>query len=426
MAGRSSPQSAPTRNGAEPPREPCGIALPRCSIPAEIGLLEQAVEDRRVTFHFVSRAWFRICDSALSDRERARFQDLFPKLVKAFADPRGGVISSYFCRHIPVSAVLTDIDTAARLGEGVPVHHEEVCPTPQAEHSEAPAGLLVDLRARRHERRTGLDRARRQRREATSSAIHLEPTSGYPEDWKAKEILFRCMDLHNRALQFLKPKPRKICMRMVFGIVGALLGAIDQPPHTGRTRSFSSNLRAVESLENQLEQARRYYDRSAQHQAQYEYFLGMLFGLVALLVAVVGLGVIAQSDLLKEPLLAAPLAGGAGALVSVMTRMTRGQLLVNYESGRRTIRLIGAMRPVIGALFGGALYLLLAGGLVTIAQTPTNETKLLYFYTATAFLAGFSERWAQDVVAGAEGAISNATAPPSARANPTPHVPGTS
>jgi hypothetical protein len=211
----------------------------------------------------------------------------------------------------------------------------------------------------------------------------------------------------------------------VFGIVGALLGAIDHPPHTGRPRSFSSNLRAVESLENQLEQARRYYDRSAQHQAQYEYFLGMLFGLVALLVAVVGLGVIARSDLVKEPLLAAPLAGGAGALVSVMTRMTRGQLLVNYESGRRTIRLIGAMRPVIGALFGGALYLLLASGLVTIAQAPTNETKLLYFYTATAFLAGFSERWAQDVVAGAESAISNATAPPAARANPTPRVPGT-
>ena len=48
-----------------------------CSIPAEIGLLEQAVEeDRRVTFHFVARAWFRICDTSLSDDQRARFREL--------------------------------------------------------------------------------------------------------------------------------------------------------------------------------------------------------------------------------------------------------------------------------------------------------------------------------------------------------------
>ena len=394
-----------------------------CSIPAEIGLLEQAVEDRRVTFHFVARAWFRICDTSLSDDQRARFQELFPQLVKAFAEPRGGVITSYFCRYIPVAAALTDIDTAARLGEGVPTQVEH--PTPEPSETSA-SGFQASYWRRRRERRAALDRERRQRREATSSAVHLEPTSGQPGDWKAKELLFRCMDLHNRALEFLKPKPRKICMRMVFGIVVALLGALDQPapPPGGRARPFSSDLRAVEALEAQLEQARRYYDRSAQHQAQYEYFLGMVGGLVALLGALFGVGLVVHSDLLKEPLLAAPIAGGAGALVSVMTRMTRGQIVVNYESGRRSIRLIGGMRPVIGALFGGALYLLLAGGLVTISQTPTDATKLLYFYTAVAFLAGFSERWAQDVVAGAETAVSAATAPPAARANPSPHVPG--
>jgi hypothetical protein len=392
--------------------------------PAEIGLLKQAVEDRRVTFHFVARAWFRICDPSLSDDQRESFQKLFPQLVKAFAEPRGGVVTSYFCRHIPVAAALTDIDTAARLGDSVPTQVED--PTPDQRESAA-SGFLAGYRERRRERRAALDRDRRQRREATSSAVHLEPTSGQPGDWKAKEILFRCMDLHNRALEFLKPKPRKICMRMVFGIVVALLGALDQPaPAPGaRTRPFSDDLRAVEALEAQLEQARRYYDRSAQHQAQYEYFLGMVGGLLALLGALFGVGLLVNSDLLKEPLLAAPLAGGAGALVSVMTRMTRGQLVVNYESGRRSIRLIGGMRPVIGALFGGALYLLLAGGLVTIAQTPQDATKLLYFYTAVAFLAGFSERWAQDVVAGAETAVAPATGPPAARANPTPQVPGT-
>ncbi len=236
------------------------------------------------------------------------------------------------------------------------------------------------------------------------------------------------MDLHYRALQYLQPKPRKICMRMVFSIIVALLGALDQPPGQRRSRPFSSDLRAVESLEAELEQARHYYDRSAQHQAQVEYFRGMAAGLVLLLLCLIGLGqVVAAPDLLNEPLLAAPLAGGAGAIVSVMTRMTRDQLTLNYESGMATIRLLGLIRPLLGALFGGALYLLLAGGLITGAQTPSDATRLIYFYTGIAFVAGFSERWAQDVVTGRSRALPAAppaSPPPASRPNPTPPVSG--
>jgi hypothetical protein len=110
-----------------------------------------------------------------------------------------------------------------------------------------------------------------------------------------------------------------------------------------------------------------------------------------------------------------------------MTRMSRDQLTLNYESGVVTMRLLGVIRPLLGALFGGALYLLLAGGLVTLAQAPKDETKLIYFYTGIAFLAGFSERWAQDVVTGkgpAGGAAAANAGPPASRPNPTPRVPG--
>jgi hypothetical protein len=116
--------------------------------------------------------------------------------------------------------------------------------------------------------------------------------------------------------------------------------------------------------------------------------------------------------------------------VSVMTRMTRDQLSLNYESGVTTIRILGVIRPLLGALFGGALYLLLAGGLLTVAQTPKDETKLIYFYTGIAFVAGFSERWAQDVVTGKDppggAAAGVAAGPPASRPNPTPRVPGAS
>ena len=331
-------------------------------------------------------------------RQRQAFGKLFPRLLEAFSEPRGGIITSYLCQHIPVAAVLTDIDRAASLTEGLPVHK------PSSESSsEVPPSQKMTARQRAQEARARRAEHRRAMAAASSSAIHLEPLQGQPADWKAKELLFRCMDLHYRALQYLNPKPRKICMRMIFGIVVALLGTLDVPPSQGRQRPFSTNLTAVESLEAELEQSRRYYDRSAQRQAQVEYFKGMIGGLVFLLAGLIVLGLIAGAPLLHEPLLATPLAGGAGAIVSVMTRMTRDQLSLNYESGVTTIRLLGVIRPLLGALFGGALYLMLAGGLITVAQTPTDETDLIYFYTAIAFVAGFTERWAQDVVTGRAG-----------------------
>ena len=111
--------------------------------------------------------------------------------------------------------------------------------------------------------------------------------------------------------------------------------------------------------------------------------------------------------------------------MSVMTRMTRDQLSLNYESGKATIRLLGVIRPLLGALFGAALYLLLAGDLLKLGA-PTQPTKLIYFYTGIAFIAGFSERWAQDVVTRTGAATSPpSTGPPASHPNPKPGVPGT-
>ena len=386
------------------------------SIVAELAALNDRLTARRVTFWPVAHSWFRLTDAKLAPAERDEFVKLFPPLLKCFAEPRGEIITAYFCRHIPVAAVLTDIDTAAEITRGVP----------RCEVGSEDAGVASGVSGDAEPRPDGWIARWRRRQTASAPAIHLEPLLGQPLDWKAKELIFRCMDLHYRVLQYLQPKPRKICIRMIFSIIVALLGTLDHPPGH-RRNAFGTDVRAVESLEAELEQARLYSDRSAQHQAQVDYFKGMAGGLVVLLVALIFLGWLsAAPDVLKEPLLAAPLAGGAGAIVSVMTRMTRDQLVLNYESGTATIRLLGLLRPLLGALFGGALYLLLAGGLVTVAQTPNDATKLIYFYTGIAFVAGFSERWAQDVVTGKSRALPGepSSTPPSGRANPQPRVPG--
>jgi hypothetical protein len=59
-------------------------------------------------------------------------------------------------------------------------------------------------------------------------------------------------------------------------------------------------------------------------------------------------------------------------------------------------------RPFVGAAFAVLIYLLLKSGLVHFGGlTPEEQT--IYFYSAVAFLAGFSERWARVIVGGVIG-----------------------
>jgi hypothetical protein len=240
---------------------------------------------------------------------------------------------------------------------------------------------------------------------ASSSAIHIEPTFGDPADWHAKALLFRCLHLHYRALEFLTPQPRKICMRLIFGVIVALLGTLD----ANRAKALADEPLELETLQNEIAEAERYYERAVQRQAQLEYFVGMLMALAS---AGVLIGVLAAIGVnpLGHPLGVSLIAGGIGGVLSVMTRMTNGKLQVRAESGKWAIRTLGGIRPIVGAAFGAALYLLLAGGVIDFFQAPkTGDTTL--FYAGLAFLAGFSERFAQDAIAGATTKLGGAASP---------------
>ena len=369
--------SGPRRRGEGPSR--ASVAG------ADIAALEQAKRDDQVTFNDVARAWFHVCDEQLPDAQRERCQALFPDLLSAFGTPRGGIFTAYFCRHVRVAAALTDIQRAAVLGESLP----------SATGTGAPDGERDRLATWPQRRRE----ARRQLNAASSSALHIELAYGDPVDPKARAILFRCLDLHYRAIEFLTPKPRKVCMRMIMGVVSSLLGTLDRRSADGKPACLETL--EIESLEAVIEQARGYYDRSAQRQAQIEYFIGMAAGLALLVGGLFALGIPTGETFGSEALLATPLAGGLGAFVSVLARMTRGQLLLSYESGRMIMRLLGLTRPLLGALFGVAVYVLLQGGLLSI-QALGNDAELSYI--GLAFVAGFSERFAQDMVARAPGA----------------------
>jgi hypothetical protein len=201
--------SAPARrNGRRPfttvaPDE-CGRRLRL----TELAACRRALESSNVTFHDVATAWFALCDPALSEEERAEVTNLFAELEDAFAKVRGGIVTAYYCRHIRVAAALTSSDVAARNPEGVVTEENTAVdrfradgPAARPSENAARAPLFSPPRA-------------------ASSAIHLEPTFGDPQDWEAKQLLFRCQELHARALEFLTPKPRKICMGKIFGVTG--------------------------------------------------------------------------------------------------------------------------------------------------------------------------------------------------------------
>jgi hypothetical protein len=348
-----------------------GCAAPQPSVvAADVLALERALADEQVTFSDVARAWFVVCDEGAPDGLRVRCEQLYPELRSAFGARRGRVVTASFCRHVRVAAALTDIQRAADFRDS---------PTGQAKK-----------------------KSPRYRNSASNAAIHIEYGLGEPIDTKAREILLACLELHYRAMEFLTPKPRKICMQMIMGVVSSLLGILDERRCSGRSAKLEPH--EIACLETVIKQARAYYDRSAQRQAQIEYFIGMSAGLVLLVGVLIGLGVGSHTHIKAQPLLFTPLAAGLGAFVSVLARMTRGQLLLSYESGRTIMRLLGLIRPLLGALFGAAVYVLLSGGLLTIKPPHDGPRAQLFFYLGIAFVAGFSERFAQDMVARAPGA----------------------
>jgi hypothetical protein len=160
-------------------------------------------------------------------------------------------------------------------------------------------------------------------------------------------------------------------------------------------------------IEEELSRIEDYYQRAGEKQARLHYLAGMvLFGIV--IVALAGLasaGVFAAFGQLHlhhdgiQRFYACIAAGAVGAIVSVLIRMGgyRGGFDIDHELGSSGVRRLGAMRPLIGAISGVAVSLIVQTSLV-----PFKHSALTFdFYVVAAFLAGFSEKWTKVVLGGA-------------------------
>jgi hypothetical protein len=147
-----------------------------------------------------------------------------------------------------------------------------------------------------------------------------------------------------------------------------------------------------------------------QRQARFEYFEGV--GLSALItipaLAAAGWAAVHYGlNQLSEPgqpgsFTAAVIGGAAGAVISVTQRMTtktRTPLVIDFTAPKWQKMVLGMLRPIVGAVFGAVAYFAIVGGLLAVqAKNGQDATVALAFFAVVGFAAGFSERFATDVL----------------------------
>jgi hypothetical protein len=162
----------------------------------------------------------------------------------------------------------------------------------------------------------------------------------------------------------------------------------------------------IGGLRLELQSARHRFKQAAQRVAQGRYWQGTMVGALLLTLLCVLIGLVFWWRGVDAAYGVALPAGGLGAMVSVLQRMSSGKLVLDIDAGRDLIEAFGAVRPFIGAIFGVALMALLLGGLVPAIEIPAGEE--LAFFAGLGFLAGFNERWAQDMLKGSADQIRDA------------------
>jgi hypothetical protein len=228
--------------------------------------------------------------------------------------------------------------------------------------------------------------------------------------------LHRCDEIAVRARIVLKGVRRRICLRLVMASAAHLLSLVDgRAAHTDEAKTGPALVEEREALDA----TEKYYCQAANGQAQIVYFTGMVV-VAALISIVAGLFLTFGS---ASPVYAALIAGAAGAVVSVIQRINAGQFDLEYDVGWPYAFFLGGLRPLIGGSFALAIAFAFKSGVLHLPLAPgtdaaKNAGEEHFALVVIGFLAGFSERFAQDTLAAvAQTAIPPKTPPAAGKPN---------
>ena len=227
-------------------------------------------------------------------------------------------------------------------------------------------------------------------------------------DWATKDepkiaqLLHQCDQLTIKIARILRGPTRGIAMRLVMASATHLLSLVDEPAEHRRNVDKEA---ALAYERDELAKARLYYEEVGLRQAQLTYLCGMIFGAALVSGLALGIWAITGRNFSNRVVLAIAL-GGAGALLSVMARMSspKSKFTLDYELGKTPLVVFGIFRPVLGAAFGLVLYGALASSLVNL-QLKSGADGTTALYGLLSFTAGWSERLAKDVLDAAENTV---------------------
>jgi hypothetical protein len=284
------------------------------------------------------------------ERSRVLYGSYLPKLMDAYRKAHGEIEESFVAQNIDAGAVLLRTKTPA--GDALTVH------------------------------------------------VRYPPENVALVAPEFEETLWRCSALARKSKQLLRSTNARMVLRLMYSLIVYLLSVLDSQqgaPEAERTKRIE---KALATAQEQLDLAQAQYIRSAIWGAQLAYCQGMICGLLTLLAVLAGIGLLGTSidETEFSRILMTLGAGGVGALVSVMHRLTTDRLRLNPTAEHNSLRLLGGFRPVLGGILGLVVYVLISGDLLNISVPSSSPIRTLYFLAGVAFLAGFSERLAQDTL----------------------------
>jgi hypothetical protein len=219
---------------------------------------------------------------------------------------------------------------------------------------------------------------------------------------KVEELFWELETISNEMQTTLEGEEHKVISDKLYALACHLLSTLDAKTSDPKLEIENRFLFA----EEEFLRIKMTYATTALRDAQVRYLRGVLIGTgflwISLLILVLVLNGLTGDGRSSVWELVASTAffGTVGADVSVLSRITFGKLHVDYIAGNSMLRLLGAFRPVIGAILGVALFALIYGSILPL-EYPGVVLERLFFFGGVAFLAGFSERWAQDMLGSA-------------------------
>lgn len=165
---------------------------------------------------------------------------------------------------------------------------------------------------------------------------------------------------------------------------------------------------AVQVATKRLDAAEEALHHETHAKATRTYVGSMTIGLLFIIAAVSVVAHFMHSSKVDAVSLAFAISAGAiGAGISVLTRLVSGSLRVDPAASPGALTISGLSRVIVGGIFGAVVFIFASAGLVSLPKgttgtSPESGAPTTYLWIAFGFLAGFSERWVQDLLGSVE------------------------